>query len=197
MCSIVLIHPSQFHLSICITAIIFNISKIMLWGRDVTRSNSFCHSSLLAGCPQTTESRGVQTSSKRLRVGQEMSSLSRETLACSQKKKKGIFKLLCILGNLKKRVVFCTTKYLCSPDVSWRPPYPTRALQNQLQPLPTDSTIHESQSPSLGLLLMLGDLQFSGPGCPLKFCHPRWIWRWAASTSPDSLLEMWTHPPIK
>ena len=88
MCSIVLIHPSQFHLSICITAIIFNISKIMLWGRDVTRSNSFCHSSLLAGCPQTTESRGVQTSSKRLRVGQEMSSLSRETLACSQKKKK-------------------------------------------------------------------------------------------------------------
>lgn len=88
MCSIVLIHPSQFHLSICITAIIFNISKIVLWGRDVTRSNSFCHSSLLAGCPQTTESRGVQTSSKRLRVGQEMSSLSRETLACSQKKKK-------------------------------------------------------------------------------------------------------------
>ena len=93
--------------------------------------------------------------------------------------------------------MFCTTKYLCSPDVSWRPPYPTRALQNQLQPLPTDSMIHESQSPSLELFLMPGDLQFSGPGHPLKFCHPRWVWRRAASTSPESLSEMWTHPPIK
>ena len=117
-----------------------------------------------------------------------MSSLSRETLACSQKKKKRNFQTPLHLRKFKKkRVVFCTTKYLCSPDVSWRPPYPTRALQNQLQPLPTDSTIHKSQSPSLGLLLMLGDLQFSGPGCPLKFCHPRWIWRRAALTSPDSL----------
>ena len=42
-----------------------------------------------------------------------MSSLSRETLACSQKKKKkkGIFKLLCILGNLKK-------KELCSVQLN-------------------------------------------------------------------------------
>lgn len=30
----------------------------------------------------------------------------------------------------KKEVVFCKTKYLCSPDVSWRPPYPARAVQN-------------------------------------------------------------------
>lgn len=41
--------------------------------------------------------------------------------------KMGIFKLLCLLQE-KKKVVFCTTKYLCSPDVSWRPPYPIRAM---------------------------------------------------------------------
>ena len=49
MCSIVLIHPSQFHLSICITAVIFNISEIVLWGRDVMRSDSSASASCLLG----------------------------------------------------------------------------------------------------------------------------------------------------
>ena len=164
MCSIVLIHPSQFHLSICITAVIFNISEIVLWGRDVMRSDSSASASCLLGAHRPRRARKSKQAPEDTGSGRRCL-LSPGKLWLVAKKKKGIFKLLCILGNLKKkkRVVFCTTKYLCSPDVSWRPPYPTRALQNQLQPLPTDSMIHESQSPSLGLLLMLGDLQSSGP----------------------------------
>lgn len=46
---------------------------------------------------------------------------SRRRLSCQ----KGNFQTPLHVRKKKKRIVFCTSKYLCSPDVSWRPPCPS------------------------------------------------------------------------
>ena len=109
MCSIVLIHPSQFHLSICITAVIFNISEIVLWGRDVMRSDSSASASCLLGAHRPRRAGKSKQAPEDTGSGRRCL-LSPGKLWLVAKKKKGIFKLLCILGNLKKKKELCSVQ---------------------------------------------------------------------------------------
>lgn len=86
----------------------------------------------------------------------------------------------------KEGVVFCTSKYLCSPDVRWRPPCPQEPCKISSNLYQFHALRKSKSSPKIAPASQgpLSILSASPRGHDGLHSFAIWVWRLAASTSP-------------